>query len=114
MRRSTIFLLAGILTVAALSAFAQGTPPRQDVPAECEVALPEVVFVPIDTLTPAAQADSDQEPAEATEDSTEKAEQPEEKKPSLTDKVEQGAAALRIMGRVGTGLIKNLMEDLLG
>ena len=62
-----------------------------------------------------AQPAPSEESADAAAESTQSEKKDSEKeKDSVGKKAKKGMAALRIMGRVGSGLLKNFMEDLLG
>ncbi len=120
MRRLVLMVSLGILTLAVSAIGHEYAPPRQEAPAMIEQLIPDHVIQVVDSVAPLTQPDKSVEsvcavePVEAPAESTQSAVSKEEKEPGLTEKARKGAAALRIMGRVGSGLLRNFMEDLIG
>lgn len=113
MRRMIWILIFGIMAFTVPATCNESAAPRQAAPAEIEEAFPEASELPADTLTPSVQPAQSMEKASTPAESTKSAKEPEEKKPGLSEKTKMGVAALKVMGRVGSGLIKNFMENLI-
>jgi len=109
MRRITLFLW---MTMIAAGAMTQEATPPQELNPEVERILRGGAVPPADTLTLVPEAQSQAESAKAAPESTRKTERVETTKPGFAEKARQGVTALKVMGRVGSGLIKDLMEDL--
>ncbi|MBC8366758.1 hypothetical protein H8E52_05040 [bacterium] len=115
MRRLILVICMGILGIVIPASCLACEPPVQNMPAMIEEVVPGHSTQVADSVVPLAQPEPGKEAAEAAPEST-KSDKIESSKDeeSVGKKAKKGIAALRIMGRVGSGLLKNFMEDLLG
>ncbi len=113
MRRLKLIILMGVLAIAMPAACVESEPPVQEMPAMIEDIIPGHQALVTDSVAPLAQPEKSEEPAEAPAEST-KSDDKNKKKDEETvgKKAKKGMAALRIMGRVGSGLLKDFVEDL--
>ncbi len=115
MRRLILVICMGILGIVIPASALACEPPVQNMPAMIEEIVPGHSTQVADSVVPMAQPEPSEEPAEAAPESTQSENKDSEKdKESVGNKAKKGMAALRIMGRVGSGLLKNFMEELLG
>ncbi len=113
MRRLKLIILMGVLAIAVPAACVECEPPVQEVPAMIDDIISGHQALVTDSVVPLAQPEKSEEPAGAPAEST-KSDEKEKKKndESVGKKAKKGMAALRIMGRVGSGLLKDFVEDL--
>jgi hypothetical protein len=115
MRRLVLIICMGILGIVIPASCLACEPPVQNMPAMIEEIVPGHSTQVSDSVVPMAQPAPSEESADAAAESTQSEKKDSEKeKDSVGKKAKKGMAALRIMGRVGSGLLKNFMEDLLG
>ena len=119
MRRLILLISLGILTLAVSALGHEYEPPRQEAPAIIEQVISNCSVQVVDSVPALTQPEKTAEKEEAVKqteapaESTQSAKSVKDKEPGLSEKAKKGAAALRIMSRVGSGLLKSFMEDLI-
>jgi len=99
----------------AISAYGlQNASPGQEMPAIVVQVTLDPGAQDVDSIVLVVRHEKAEAPAEASAESTQSGKSDKEEKPGLAEKTRKGVTALRIMGRVGSGLLKNFMENLLG